>query len=194
MFMRYLFSLKLIMVILLCGINTISYAYTATLADSKKVFQLINARFNYMQTIAAYKYINHVPVTVPIHQRVMMKEAVTTGLALHLNGQTVRQFYDVQIAIGKEIQRSWMHQWDQEPSFAKSIKLNANHQDWHMHLHTLDVQLLQQIAKAMPVLQNPKLVVKLRQQAILEINNPKVTMPFKIMVFEALLQIKRQGE
>ena len=69
------------------------------------------ARLQLMKSVAAWKWVNAVPIEDLDREQLVIDRAVLAGLPYGLKKHTVESFYRAQIAAAKDIQRYWFDQW-----------------------------------------------------------------------------------
>ncbi|MBW8182336.1 gamma subclass chorismate mutase AroQ [Shewanella nanhaiensis] len=133
---RFKFTQPLASIILLCTLCLALLPVAAQSADSKDdasnhqhLYELINTRLGYMEAVAHYKWQHQIPVEVLKRDRVVLDKSMTMAQEYGLKPQEVEQFFKVQIALAKKIQRYYHHQWQQseqvEPNNTKQTQTLA---------------------------------------------------------------------
>lgn len=72
---------------------------------------LINARLSHMKDVAAYKWINQIPIEDLSREQDVIDAAQKSGLQSGLTLDSSRSFFAVQIDAAKEIQHYWFAKW-----------------------------------------------------------------------------------
>jgi len=85
----------------------------AAASEPQTVDQLINARLSYMKDVAAYKWLQQIPIEDLAREKTVIQAAQQSGLARGLTLEASRLFFTAQIDAAKEIQRYWFTQWQQ---------------------------------------------------------------------------------
>ena len=81
-------------------------------ADEQRLFDLINERLSYMDEVAAYKWINGLPIEDLEREAVVLDRAVIAGLTRGIQTGTSKKFFSQQINAAKEIQEYWFTYWN----------------------------------------------------------------------------------
>lgn len=159
-----------------------------TLTDTRHLFELLNERLSYMRAIAAYKYVNHLPIYVPSQERLEIQAAKQQAERLHLNPSTVEQMMAVQIAMGKQIERAWIKHW-QETGFPKKDLVVVDLKVIRPKIIELNNEILQEIVVTQPLFHDNTQFKSLRHQAMSIIDTTYVTEANKLKILTALKQI-----
>lgn len=163
------------------------FAAAATLEDSKKLFQLINERLGYLRAIAAYKYVNHLPVDVPQQEQLVVNQTKQQAIQLSLNPNAVANLMEVQMIIEKQVKNTWIRHWKLHGFPNKDLYVE-DFKNIQPKLLALDKQILQQIVVSQPLLHDNSEITRLRNQATNIIDVTYVTNAEKLKLFEALRQ------
>ncbi|MFP6807365.1 MAG: gamma subclass chorismate mutase AroQ [Pseudomonadales bacterium] len=96
------------------------------LAQDNSLVELVNERLTYMDDVAAYKWINKLPIEDLAREQLVLEQAILAGLSSGIRAATSRDFFSAQIDAAKEIQRYWFDQWSSNsaPSSAPSVAPN----------------------------------------------------------------------
>jgi len=73
--------------------------------------QLLVARLELMQSVAAWKWLNALPIEDLEREQLVIEEAVLAGLPYRLEKNAVERFYRAQITAAKAIQQYWFETW-----------------------------------------------------------------------------------
>ncbi len=79
--------------------------------DSDSLAQLIVMRLDLMDEVAAYKFLNDVPVEDREREAVVLSRAVEAAEDAGLDGATTVAFFSAQIEAAKAIQSCWIERW-----------------------------------------------------------------------------------
>ena len=96
--------------VLLFSLLTLSLPQS--LASDTELFELISQRLNYMKDVAAYKWVNGLPIEDLQREDVVLRGAVLAGLQRGITTESSRVFFQAQIAAAKEIQNYWFQAWE----------------------------------------------------------------------------------
>lgn len=88
---------------------------TSPAQANEQLYSLINERLALMQDVAAWKWINQQPISMPEREQVVLQSAIRDGLQFGITTQTSRHFFITQINAAKEIQHCWFDRWAQAP-------------------------------------------------------------------------------
>lgn len=80
-------------------------------ATSDALYARIAERLTLMREVAAYKWLNGVPVADAARERVVIDAAAADALRQQIRPATAARFFAVQIEAAKDIQRYWIEQW-----------------------------------------------------------------------------------
>lgn len=81
------------------------------LADDRALISHIDERLSHMKDVAAYKWINGLPIEDLQREATVADQAIAAGLTQGIRIETSRAFFSQQISAAKEIQRYWFTQW-----------------------------------------------------------------------------------
>jgi len=73
--------------------------------------QLLVARLELMRSVAAWKWLNALPIEDLEREQLVIQEAVLEGLSYRLEKNAVERFYRAQITAAKAIQQYWFETW-----------------------------------------------------------------------------------
>ena len=89
---------------------------SSVLAEDADVYQLIQKRLELMDEVAAYKWINKLPVEDLAREAVVLQNATIQSLKVGIRIEHSKQFFLQQIEAAKEIQRYWYSYWENNPA------------------------------------------------------------------------------
>lgn len=130
--MRYYFGLVSLM---LCLLSPQSHA-------DESLYQAMNARLALMKDVAAYKWINKLPVTAIDREAVVINRAAMDGLRHGLTTSGSASFFRAQIEAAKDIQQCWHQRWDTSGGPTQARDLNGDVRPELIRLGTLIVSRL----------------------------------------------------
>lgn len=73
---------------------------------------LLNARFELMKDVAAYKYKNKLAIEDKKREQTVLNNSIHQATNYGLSTKTVKQFFETQITISKHLQESWISYWN----------------------------------------------------------------------------------
>ncbi len=94
-------------------------------ADEGSLFDLIHARLNLMDEVAAYKWLHKLPIEDLQRETIVVSNAIHQGLRTGIQVKSSRQFFRQQIHAAKEIQHYWFDYWKGNPTPKKAPDLNG---------------------------------------------------------------------
>ncbi len=100
----------------------------AAAAGDQKLSDLVAQRLSYMKDVAAYKYLNHLPIEDLNREEFVVDQAILAGLNQGIRVHTSRAFFTRQIDAAREIQEYWFDYWDRHsppesaPNLTESIR------------------------------------------------------------------------
>lgn len=89
----------------------ILFPLLANASPQEELFQLIDARLQLMQQVAAYKWLNKQPIEDKAREKVVLDSAGMTALQLGLRLEASRVFFQAQIDAAKEIEQYWFKRY-----------------------------------------------------------------------------------
>jgi cyclohexadienyl dehydratase len=98
-------------------------ACSSASADEQRLFGLINERLSYMDEVAAYKWINGLPIEDLEREAIVIDRAVIAGLAQGIRTENSKNFFLQQINAAKEIQGYWFAYWKTNTAPARAPDL-----------------------------------------------------------------------
>ncbi len=84
---------------------------SSLLADNRALIGHIDERLSHMKDVAAYKWINGLPIEDLKREATVLDRAIVAGLTQGIRIETSKTFFSQQIGAAKEIQRYWFTQW-----------------------------------------------------------------------------------
>lgn len=76
-----------------------------------ELYELINERLNWMEEVAAYKWLNGLPVEDAAREATVVAAGVHDALQFGVVPQTSERFFQAQIQAAKDIQSYWFGRW-----------------------------------------------------------------------------------
>ena len=74
-------------------------------------YDLINDRLDYMKAVAAYKWVNNLPIENHAREQVVIERAAISSLNHGITISSSEHFFRVQIGAAKDIQHCWFERW-----------------------------------------------------------------------------------
>lgn len=161
----------------------------ASMGNVVHIFKYANQRFAMMRLIAAYKYINRFPVDITIPERVELRSLFRYVHRVGLNAASARPFIIAGVLIGKDIQLGWIKKWRAEglPRGEKAKDLRAVILPM---LVQIDRRMIDSIVLAVPTLQDPKNLDKIKQIAAKELTATYLSQKDKAIYINSLLKVR----
>jgi chorismate mutase-like protein len=99
-------------------------------ADGVSITDLVAERLGLMKDVAAYKYVNDLPVEDPAREAIVIAHAAEQARDAGLDGDAMVPFFAAQIDAAKLIQQCWIGRWQsgsetaptQAPDLAADIR------------------------------------------------------------------------
>jgi chorismate mutase-like protein len=79
-----------------------------------KLCVLINERLELSKEVAAYKYINNLPIEDKAREKIVVENSLKKAEHEHLNSKSVESFFELQITLSKYIQETWFKIWEKK--------------------------------------------------------------------------------
>jgi cyclohexadienyl dehydratase len=118
----------------------------------------IDARLELMQEVAAWKYLQRLPVEDVQREQAVLDAAVARAEKLGMAAAPARELFALQIALARQVQQYWIDKWQLgEPAPSTVRDLNA---ELRPELDRLGERILQAIYLALPELQRPDFVAR----------------------------------
>ncbi len=77
---------------------------------------LVSHRLGYMKDVAAYKWLNQLPIESLTREQLVLSSAVRQGLRHQLTRSSSEHFFKLQIEAAKEVQSHWFEKWQHNPA------------------------------------------------------------------------------
>ena len=119
-------GLRLIAIGFLLLLANASVAAVAPMPN--ELYELINERLNWMEEVAAYKWLNKLPVEDAAREATVVAAGVSDALRFGVVPQTSEGFFRAQIQAAKDIQSYWFGRWgsttppDEAPDLVRSVR------------------------------------------------------------------------
>lgn len=146
-------SLALLVLFLLTAPAGAAPAFADPAADVRSVFQLLQARLQVMQDVAAWKHAHAVPVVDAERERQVLDATVEQARELGIDTESARRLFSLQIRLAVRVQESLIAGWrsgsaapKQPPDLARQLR---------PQLDRLGAELLHAIYLALPEFQRP---------------------------------------
>ncbi|MDA7964175.1 gamma subclass chorismate mutase AroQ [Ruegeria sp.] len=115
---------------------------TATAARAD-LFELIDARLEWMRDVAAYKHANSLPVEDVAREQTVIAKTLEQAAAAGLDPATTQAFFEAQIEAAKDIQSCWIARW-------METEAPAEYRDLKQEVRPVLLDLGGQIIAALP--------------------------------------------
>ncbi len=161
----------------------------ASMGDVGQVFKSANQRFQLMRDIAAYKYVNRLPINITIPERVVLRKVLWYANQKGVNLRTARSFILLGVAIGKKMQQNWIQLWRQQ-GFPKNEKPKNMRTALIPQLLKLDEQLVDALILAVPALQDPNNLDAIKAEAKQELTAKLLNDTVRAIYVKALLKVR----
>ena len=148
------------------------------------LFELIEARLQLMNDVAAYKYQHKLGIEDVAREQVVLDKAAIKALAFGLTPASSRFFFAMQIEAAKEIQRYWFDEWTNGallPASAASLD-----DDLRPRIQALGDAILTAIADTYPITDK-----SLATQFVRSINVEGLSDATKFALFRALFEVEK---
>lgn len=155
---------------------------------TQDLFERMNQRLSFMKDVAAYKWINNLPVEDTLRERVVIKSAVESAQKAGLCDKSTSLFFQTQIDIAKEIQTSWHEEWAHN-GFPDSTKIIDLNKEIRPELIRLGDEIIQGIIETKPLFHKSNRE-KLEPLILSSITVEHVSDEVKIELLNALFEIK----
>ncbi len=118
--------------------------------DVRKVFALAQQRLSLMDDVAAWKYVNNVPVTDVAREQRVLDASVAEAQRLGIDPASARELFALQIRIASEVQEHFIATWRKQGDRPERVRdLNK---ELRPELDRIGTQLLQAIYLSLPEL------------------------------------------
>ncbi len=94
-------------------------------ANDGHLYQLVHSRLALMKDVAAYKWINRIPIENSEREAFILEKAAVESLRLGIRLEDSRRFFSEQISAAKEIQQYWFSYWEYQPGPSTPPDLNT---------------------------------------------------------------------
>jgi cyclohexadienyl dehydratase len=119
-----------------------------------RIFELADQRLAVMPAVAAAKWQTHAPIFDPPRENAVIQRAQDLGAPMGLAGDSVRQLFELQARLAREVQTGLHEQWKAHSfSYAEPVTTLA---ELRPRLDAVTIDLLRAIFLAAPVLQRPE--------------------------------------
>jgi cyclohexadienyl dehydratase len=165
-------------------------AFAAPLNDERSarridnLFELIDARLQLMNDVAAYKYQNKLGIEDVAREQVILDEASIKALAYGLTPTSSRFFFAMQIEAAKEIQRYWFDEWANGAPLPTSTASLGD--ELRPRILNLGDAILTSIAETYPITDK-----SLATQFVRSVNVEGLSDATKFALFRALFEVEK---
>ena len=99
------------------------FAPTVT-ANDAHLYQLVHSRLALMKDVAAYKWINEIPIENLEREAFILEKAAAESLRSGIRLEDSKRFFSEQISAAKKIQQYWFSDWENQPGPAAAPDLD----------------------------------------------------------------------
>lgn len=153
-------------------------------ADVSGLAMLIDQRLSYMRDVAAYKWVNGLPIEDLERERVVLDKSAQSAAKFGLDPVSVRPFVQSQMDLAKQIQTYWFRQWTRENSPPREFRDLKN--EIRPELLRLGDEILQAIARLTPWEYSDGALGTLQPVFVAAMNNELVSFEQKVKLFLAV--------
>ena len=121
-------------------------------ADVHEVADLLAARLQLMEPVAAWKYAHKLPVLDEVRERKVLDSTVHRARALGIDGDAARELFSLQLRLARQIQEHFIEQW--RHAGARPGKLRDLDSDLRPALDRIGGQLLRSLYFSLPEFSN----------------------------------------
>lgn len=186
---KRVFFVCMMIVVLFFGIPNDVIACEKKMADTGKLFELVNKRLSYMKDVAAFKWVNKKPIEDISREAVVIQKASEAAGKEGLDVESTQLFFGVQIEAAKQIQRGWHKVW-RENGFPEDVTFADLKTEIRPALIKLGNEIIIQIKTAGPTLRDPDFSDKLKSMIKSGINIKYVDDKTKEKLLKALSKIE----
>lgn len=126
--------------------------FTEERATVARVFELLDERLAVMPDVAAWKWQNQKPISDPQREQAVVQSAVDQAATLGLSADGVRQLFELQIRLAREVQASLHEEWRRK-GFDASRSVPSLDAEIRPKLDQLTPDLLRALYLAAPAFQ-----------------------------------------
>lgn len=120
---------------------------------------LVDQRLSYMKDVAAYKWVNQLPIEDVQREEIVLNKSMSAASKLGLDSLSTYSFFETQITLAKTIQQFWFDQW------AKDGFVNYNYADLKTEIRPALLELGDDILKTLAELEPWQFTKREKRQA-----------------------------
>lgn len=137
--------------------------------DVARVFDLMQQRLELMRSVAAWKFVNHVPVSDATREQQVLDTTVAQAQRLGIDAASARELFALQIRMASDVQEHFIASWKAQKPVNEPVRDLKN--EIRPELDRLGNELLRAIYLALPELMTDGFATRFRSQAA------KIVMP-----------------
>ncbi len=80
-------------------------------ADFEQLLRVIDERLELMKDVAAYKFSNNIEIENKPREAAVLERAIAAAEDNQLDPESVKQFFELQIRLAKNVQKGWFDSW-----------------------------------------------------------------------------------
>ena len=122
-------------------------------ADVRDVADLIAARLDLMEPVAAWKYAHNIPVVDETRERRVLDATVQQARTLGIDPDAARRLFSLQVRLARQLQQHFTEEW--RSSGAKVAPLRDLDTDLRPALDQVGARLLRSIYLSLPAFERP---------------------------------------
>ncbi|HJO94929.1 MAG TPA: gamma subclass chorismate mutase AroQ [Victivallales bacterium] len=148
---------------------------------------LLNNRLKLMKEVAAYKYINKLPIEDRNREKIVLNASIKKAIKEGLQPASVKSFFSTQIELSKYIQNQWFLKWDTTGFPKEYIPMNLKHE-----IRPKLIIIGDEIVKSIKQIKDEKIEYAEQKIIINKIINTKfITATQKEKLLQAIITIKK---
>ncbi len=86
-------------------------SFDETQSQITTLARLVDQRLSHMRDVAAYKWINGLPIEDTDRERIVLESSQKSAEKYQLEATSTQRFFEQQIILAKRIQQDWFSQW-----------------------------------------------------------------------------------
>lgn len=165
----------------------LSLPLTAAEPPLHEIYRLIDERLELMESVALYKQAHQLPVEDLKREQLVIDQVVVEAKKLNLDPATTEAFFRVQMEAGKQVQRSWLSRWKQQPPDNQEVPDLAR--TIRPKLDEINARMLHVLNASLPTLVESYLYDAHRQAFEQQVTVEQLTDPNRKAIFNTLLAV-----
>lgn len=156
-------------------------------ADVRTVFELIEARLQVMEAVAAWKYERGAAIVDAAREQRVIDDSVARAQKLGIEPEAARRLFALQIRLASQVQEHFIAKWRAEGYSGGTVRdLNA---ELRPRLDQIGAELFRAIYKSLPETQREDFAVRYQQLAA-EIDVPGIDAAARRSLLDAIAQLR----